>query len=399
MSENLSEQRTDPGSTTGLWRVVAAREIAVRARSKAFIWGTVVTMVAVALAILGGFYLADRDKVSSIGVIDGESTTLVEAASKYAHSTDDRVSFDAEDFADADAAEQAVRDGDIDAALLPGDDGYQLVGDTEVSPRIEEAVRATVSQQAVAENASAQQVDLDSLYAGTDVTERLISPDADDQGLRQAMAFGFVLIFYLSAMIFGLQMATSVTQEKESRVVEILASAVPLRSLLWGKVIGHCVLAIGQVTLVVATGAVSLLLAGQGEALSTVGPAMLWYLLFFILGFVTLSSFWAMAGSMASRQQDLQASTMPVQLLLLVPYMIWFVGSDKVIEIASMLPVVATLLMPPRLAVGEVPLWQLLVAVAATLLAAILLIRLAAQVYQRSLLRTDSLSFKELVRR
>ena len=42
-------------------------------------------------------------------------------------------------------------------------------------------------------------------------------------------------------------------QEKESRVVEILAAAVPIRTLLWGKIAGASVLAIGQ-TVVLAVG-------------------------------------------------------------------------------------------------------------------------------------------------
>ncbi len=51
------------------------------------------------------------------------------------------------------------------------------------------------------------------------------------------------------------------TQEKESRVVEILAAAVPIRALLWGKVVGASVLAIGQTVVLAVVGVVAL--AGQ----------------------------------------------------------------------------------------------------------------------------------------
>ena len=128
-----------------------------------------------------------------------------------------------------------------------------------------------------------------------------------------------MLLFYITALTFGMAIAVSVTQEKESRVVEILAAAVPIRALLWGKIIGTSVLAIGQTIVLVVAGVVALLATGNAEALTILGPAIIWYVVFFVLGFVALASVWSVAGSLASRQQDLQGTTAPLQILLFAP--------------------------------------------------------------------------------
>ncbi|MDO9354812.1 MAG: ABC transporter permease, partial [Solirubrobacteraceae bacterium] len=121
--------------------------------------------------------------------------------------------------------------------------------------------------------------------------------------------------------------------------------------------------------------------------------------LFFVIGFVALASFWSVAGSLAGRQQDLQATTAPLQLILFAPYIVAVTAGEGVKTIVSMLPIVSTMMMPSRLAEGDVPLWQLGVAILTTVVAAFLLVRLAAQVYERTLLQTGRrIGFKEALR-
>ena len=192
----------------------------------------------------------------------------------------------------------------------------------------------------------------------------------------------------MTALGFGMSIAQSVTQEKESRVVEILAAAVPIRSLLWGKIIGNTVLALGQVVLLVAVGLVGLAVTGRRELLTGISWAALWYVLFFVLGFLALAALWSVAGSLASRQEDLQATTMPGQLILIVPYFISVLASEQIQTIVSMLPIVSTMVMPGRMAQGDVPWWQIAVAIAATLVAAAVFVRVGSRLYERTLLRT-----------
>ncbi len=387
---------TPVNRATDVWRVVAAREVTTQLRSRSFL----VSVGALALGLIALVVVltltADQERTYDVAVIDDAGTAAVERGSEVADLLGEGTGLDPRSYDNAADAERAVRDGDADAALLPADDGYELVGDAEVDGILGDALRTSVAELATERNAAEQDVDLAALTVGTVVSERLLDPDAEDAALRQIASFVFVLLFYVTALTFGMQIAATVTQEKESRVVEILAAAVPVRALLWGKIIGTSALAISLTVLLAAIGVVSLLVTGNGDALEVVGPAIGWYVVFFVLGFVALAGVWTMAGSLAPRQQDLSATTAPLQLVLFAPYLLAVTAGESVRTVVSMLPIVSTMLMPARLAEGDVPAWQLMVAVLTTVLAAVLLVVVSARVYERALLQTGHrMGFRE----
>ena len=390
MSTTDQRARRSADASSGLWKVVAQREISTQLRSKAFLISGAVLVLGLVAMVVVLTLTSGRETTYDVAVVDDTGTSAVEAGTAIADRIDDGTELEVKRYDDAAAAEEAVREGDVDAALLPaaGGEGYEVVGDDEVDATLSGALSSALSAVVTGANADAQGVDLDALAQGAQVQERLLDPDAEDKGLRQVASLVFVLLFYITALGFGMQIAATVTQEKESRVVEILAAAVPIRMLLWGKVIGTSVLAIGQTVVLAAVGAIALAVTGNGDALSILGPAILWYVLFFVIGFVALASFWSVAGSLAGRQQDLQATTAPLQMILFAPYIIAVTAGEGVKTVVSMLPIVSTMMMPSRLAEGDVPLWQLGVAILTTLVASVLLIRLGARVYERTLLQT-----------
>jgi ABC-2 type transport system permease protein len=392
----MTTNSSDTDTTRGLWRIVAEREITTRVRDKTFIISTIVLLVSLVATILITSWVSDRDHDRQVAVVDPAGRAIVEKATNVAGSIDEGTSLTARTVENGAAAEKMVRSGKADAALVPSDGGYQVVGDDEIDEVTSQALSATVASAVLDQNARAQDVDLKALQAGTAVDERLLDPAAKDAGLRKLAAFLFVLVFYVTALGFGMTIAQSVTQEKESRVVEILAAAVPIRALLWGKIAGNTVLAVGQVLLTVAAGAIAMVATGRGDDLRIVGPAMGWYVIFFVLGFVALASLWSVAGSLASRQQDLQSTTMPGQILLFAPYILAVTAGEGVKTVVSMLPVVSTMMMPVRMAEGAVPAWQVAVAILTTVVAAVLMVRVGEAAYERTLLRTgDRIGYRE----
>jgi ABC-2 type transport system permease protein len=375
-------------ASTPVWRIVAEREVRVRVRDKAFLGATAFTLLLlVGIFVVTAFVSGGADEYDVAVTAPGDEQ-LVAVAQEALRETSAGAVIDARVVDDVRAAEQLVEDGDVDAALLPGDDGYELVGDDGVDRDLSTAFTAAVAGETLRENAAAQDVDLEALYAGSQVQERLLDPDADENGARQAIAFAFAIVFLMTALTFGMTIAQSVVQEKESRVVEILTAAIPVRALLWGKIIGNTVLALGQVVMLAVVGLVGLAVTGRRELLSGVGPAVVWYVGFFVLGFLALAALWSVAGSLASRQEDLQSTTLPMQLILFVPYFISVFGSEKVQTVVSMLPIVSTMVMPGRMAQGDVPAWQIAVALAVTVAAAYVFVRVGSRIYERTLLRT-----------
>ncbi len=374
--------------TTPVWRIVAEREFMTKVRDKTFIGATAFTLLFLIGFFVVGSIIDGNSDDFDVAVVDGQDTALVQQSEALLQADNPDASITVDEVDDVAAAEKLVRDGDADAALVRADDGYELLGDDDIDTSLRAAMTTAVSRNVLEDNAAAQGVDLEALNDGTDVAVRLLDENADESGARSVVAFAFALVFFMTALGFGMSIAQSVTQEKESRVVEILAAAVPIRALLWGKIIGNTVLALGQVVLLVAVGLVGLAVTGRRELLTGISWAALWYVLFFVLGFLALAALWSVAGSLASRQEDLQATTMPGQLILIVPYFISVLASEQIQTIVSMLPIVSTMVMPGRMAQGDVPWWQIAVAIAATLVAAALFVRVGSRLYERTLLRT-----------
>jgi ABC-2 type transport system permease protein len=387
-------------TTTPVWRVVAEREIATKLRDKTFLGATAFTLVLLIATFVISSIVGGRAERYDVAVTGASGSAAVTAAqqSLRAGTSDDAV-IKARTADDAGAAEQLVREGEVDAALVPADDGFDIIGDDEVDADLQTALSAGVAGSVLSGNADRQGVDLQRLQSGTAAPVRLLDPGPEDQGARSAVAFAFALIFLFTALGFGMTIAQSVVREKESRIVEILAAAIPIRAMLWGKVLGNTVLALGQIVLIAVVGMVGLAVTGKGDLLSGLGPAVAWYVALFVLGFVSLASLWSVAGSIAGRQEDLQSTTMPGQIILFLPYFVSTLGSDQVKTVFSMLPIVSTMTMPGRIAEGDVPGWQIAVAIATTVAAAVLFIRIGERCYEQTLLHTSGrLTYREALR-
>ncbi len=387
---------TDTSTSTPAWRLVAENEVRTVLRRKSFLITTAISVLVIVVGIIAAGYFADRPQDRTVAVVDDQAAQVVESADQVGRATNDRLTIEVLRVDDAAAAERAVTDGDADAALLTSDPGFEIVGDESVPGEISGPLTSAASTAALQANAAETGVDLAQLEQGTDVPERLLDAGEDGDGLGTATGFVFIILFFLIAISSGMMIAGAVAQEKESRVVEILAATVPIRALLWGKIAGHTVIAVGQVVLYLAAGALGLAVSGIDAGLGRVGGAIAWYVVFFVLGFMALASLWAVAGALASRQQDLQSTTAPAQALLFIPYFAFFFGSSTVQEVVSMAPVVSAMVMPARMAQEAVPLWQTAVAIVGTLVVMVLIIRVAARVYERTLLRTgDKISYRE----
>ena len=259
-----------------------------------------------------------------------------------------------------------------------------------------------LSLLALQDNAREAGTTVETLTAGSTLSQTTTAEGAVSADAAGGIAFVMALLFFVTAIGFGLAIAQSVVVEKENRIVEILAATVPLRALLWGKVLGNSLLALAQVLAVALAAVVGLLVLGaEGlDMIPAVGVVGLWFLAFFVVGFLALASLWSVAGSLATRQEDLQSTTLPGQMLLLIPYLIAVTGNDRAIEISSFVPIASSMTMPARLVDGDVALWQPVVSLALSAAGAVLLIRLGARWYERSLLQTSRrTTYRELLRR
>ncbi|WP_371401234.1 ABC transporter permease [Kribbella sp. NBC_00662] len=366
------------------WALIAEREISTKLRDKTFIGSTLVMLFIVMVAVILPAILAGKGGADKIAVIDDAAAKVVQQASTTAGGD----GYEVVRATDRPAAEKLVTDGDAKAALVPAADGYVVVGKDSVDSGIESALREAAATVGMEANASKAGLGPSELHAGTKVDVQLLKPGPLPDIVSQFVNIGLALVFYMTALGFGMMIAQSVVQEKESRVVEILAAAVPIRSLLWGKVLGNTVLALSQIVVIAAASLIGLLATDQADILEVVAPVAGWFVVFFVLGFVALAGLWAVAGSLATRQEDLGSTTLPGQMILMIPFFFSVFAGSSAKTVASFVPIASSMSMPGRMLTEDVPLWQPLVAIALLLGATVLIVRLGARLYERTLLQT-----------
>ena len=376
------------------WALIAEREISTKLRDKTFIGSTLVMLFIVMVAVILPAILAGRGGADKIAVIDDAGAKVVQQAS----TTQGGDGYEVVRVADRPAAEQQVTDGDVKAALLPGPDGYVVLGKDRVDAGIESALREAAAAVGMEANAAKAGLTPEQLHSGTKVDVQLLKPGPLPDLVSQFVNIGLALVFYMTALGFGMMIAQSVVQEKESRVVEILAAAVPIRSLLWGKVLGNTVLALSQIVVIAAASLIGLLATDQADILEVVAPVAGWFVVFFVLGFVALAGLWAVAGSLATRQEDLGSTTLPGQMILMIPFFFSVFAGSSAKTVASFVPIASSMSMPGRMLTQDVPIWQPLVAIALLLGATVLIVRLGARIYERTLLKTGrKLGYREAI--
>ena len=111
----------------------------------------------------------------------------------------------------------------------------------------------------------------------------------------------------------------------------------------------------------------------------------------FIPGYFLFATLWAVAGSLISRQEDIQHAAGPVsflQTISLLAALVPFSGvSDTLTRILSLVPGLSSSVMPIRMATEQVPWWEITVAVVLTLVAIVGLLRVGARIYSGGLLQ------------
>ncbi|TCJ94278.1 ABC transporter permease [Nocardia alba] len=374
-----------------IWRIVAAREIAVKLRDRNFVVSTVVTLVVIIASLLLTGFLSSRPDKIEVAIAGPDTSVVLETANTLASDAGTDTSFTARSVVDRAAVEQLVREEAVDVGLVPAESsGWQLIGKTAEDDGATTYITAAAQQLALQRNAAAAGVSLEELARGSTVNYTLLEQGAIDPGLGKSISFVFAFLFYMASVMFGMSIAQSVVEEKQNRIVEILASAIPLRQLLIGKVVGNAALAFAQLAVFVGAGLIGLAVTGRGAQLGQIAGAAGWFIVFFLVGFLALASLWAVAGALATRSEDLQSTSTPLGLLIMIVLFagIFLTGTARLI--GSYIPIMSIVAMPARLADGTAAWWEPFIALALMAIATYGIVVIAERIYRRSLMQTQA---------
>ncbi len=197
-----------------------------------------------------------------------------------------------------------------------------------------------------------------------------------DSGATFAVTYVLVFLLYMTLLVYGSTVMRSVLEEKTSRVVEVVLSSVSPFQLMAGKIIG--VGAVGLTQLVIwGLTVLFLSIYGLGLAASMGAASVLqrfhippldplvffYFLVFFLLGYVLYSSFYAAIGAMTNSEQEAAQLQTPLILFLVLPIlMIIPIVSNPNSPLAvglSLFPLTAPVIMFMRISILMPPFWQI----------------------------------------
>ena len=397
---------------------IARREYRTRVQTRVF------ALITIGLAVVGlGFAmlpvaarLIGGDEATTIAVHSDDpalQSTSIAALEPILNGGDNADAFVIEAADDAEAAQAAVRDGRVDGFLTVSRDADQelafaMLTDAGPTSQWLFAVRQATTQFNIGDRLERAGVDpgqAGEIFAATPFAITPTDPNAhnpeDDLGPKYILATALVILTFMAVITYGTWVATSVAEEKSSRVMELLITAATPRQLLAGKVIGTGAAGLTQYLVVVVAAIIGLLLQGVAARLllgdhgsATLEGLNLWVLapfgVFFVGGFALYALMYAGLGSMASRQEDVQQVTGPMIVVGLAGYLISFaalnVPDADWVRLTSLVPFFSPYMLPMRLLLSTVAPWEWVVA--ALLMVAFVLgaLWIAARIYSAGVL-------------
>lgn len=185
----------------------------------------------------------------------------------------------------------------------------------------------------------------------------------DDTFVHIMTPFAFMFLLFMGTMQISWGLLSSVIEEKSSRVVEVLLSAVSPLQLMAGKISGMILVGLLLVTVWGTVGYVAAEMRGFGHQVSA--DMLLYAALYFVPGFLLLAAILGALGSACNTLKEAQSLASPITILTIIPMVLWFQISQNPGSIfnvvLSYVPPITPFIMILRITADpHTPLWQVI---------------------------------------
>ncbi|MDR1998667.1 MAG: ABC transporter permease [Frankiaceae bacterium] len=384
--------------------MVARREIITRLQQRGFVIGALIVLVIVGVvAALPAFLTSgpanryhvavvtspDRPPAGPAPGYDAPPDQVQAALARIAASSAGSVRIDVSLIDDAALARRQVQDGTLDAAL---DGGAVLVrdGGSGALSVLRSAVAAVGQHQALAGAGLSDEQIASALYMPPLALE-VVSSSTNQ--VRRGLATFIDVVLFGQLVMFISWVAMGVVEEKSSRVVEIVLSAIRPAQLLAGKLLGIGALALAQLAGIAIVGLGVVKATGSIDLPPETYPAVAICFVWFLLGFALYSAATAAAASLVSRQEEVSGVLSPITVLATASYALGMGtanSSGALAQAVSVIPPLSALTMPARVAGGDVAWWQIALSLVLLASGAVAMIAVAARIYRAGVLHAGS---------
>lgn len=411
--------------------IIIKREFLTRVRTKAFIVTTILVPLGLAALIFVPVLIQmfDSDTSHKIAVVDNTNIVFAKLAEQ------DSVRY--QDYSDTKIEDlrHMVMEGEIEGYLTinnkninenksvelvyGGGGGISLI--SSVEDDLQSVFRDVRLNQA---KASAEIMDI--LETETELSTTKLTEEGEEESANTFFlsGLGYVMAFIVYGAIFGYggYVMRSVIEEKSSRIIEVVASSAKPFELLLGKVLGIGTLGLTQFLIWVIAGAGLLSVSGPIAAMfmssdateaATSSPIPeipeidpligLYFIVFFMMGYLIYSAVLAAIGSAVDSESDTQQLMIPVMIPVIIAIIILprvAVDPDSTFSVvSSLIPFFSPVLMIARIPITDVPFWEIGLSIVLMLGTFIGLMWLSAKIYSVGILSYgQSAGFKELMK-
>lgn len=399
--------------------LVIKREFLERVVSKWFIIGTLLGPILMAVLILAPLLVAKLDtsdrKVTVIS-LDNDTELLASIEKRLSNKKDPigQSKYVVKTLGIADEKElpeirekltKEIKDGDLNGYLLlkKTDKDYSAdffaenVSDFGTIRQLEDATSGSIIERRLSQ-AGMDPNQINELSKPIDIkTKKLVeSGTKEDSGQTMILGLIMMVILYTTMIIYGMTVLRGIVEEKQSRIVEVIISSISPLELMFGKIIGIGLVGLLQFTVwsifaAVLPMALATMSIATGANLPDVPKSLLvYFVLYFVLGYFLYATLFALAGSIVSNDQDAQSVQMPITMLLIIAT----IFSSLIIRdpngtasvILSLVPFFGPVLMFLRIAVQTPPIWQIVLSLGLMVITIIGCSWLAAKIYRVGIL-------------
>jgi ABC-2 type transport system permease protein len=231
------------------------------------------------------------------------------------------------------------------------------------------------------------------------------------------LAYVMAILLFMAILLYGVNVMSSVLEEKTTRIIEVLVSSLRPFQLMLGKVVGAGAVSFFQFVIWGVSARVLIALrvpiaralrASAADAQSIRLPhipfaTLAVFMAFFLGGFLLYSSMFAAVGAMSSNEQEARQAQQPVTYLLMISYFS-IIGltndpSSTFARTLSLVPFTSPIATPVRWTAGSMGIGELAASLALLLLGIVAVTWVAARIYRVGILMTGKRpTMKELVR-
>jgi ABC-2 type transport system permease protein len=391
-----------------IW-LIAKREYLERVRTKAFILSTVLIPLLMGGGIIFEVVASTHTRSNShIAVVAQDQQLALDLQSELENGKDSKMTVDVISPPAGDT--RSVLDNELAEKNL---DGYLWISPSaqaggrpvfSYTPRsthdiaTKEAIDAALQNVLLHEQLTHQGMrssDVATLMQPVQVDTRQAGKSADTTSSYVATAILFFLM-YMVIMLYGMNVARSIIEEKTSRVFEVLLATIKPEEMMAGKMLGVGSVGLTQVgiwlvtaILLTSTSLVASMM-GSGAHVSLSATEIVFFVVYFVLGFMLYASIAAALGAMTNSEQELQQ----LNMFLVMPLAACFFAAGLVVSnpnsmfstVMSLIPFCSPLLMYLRISLAMPPVWQIALSIVLMLLTIYAILWVASRIYRVGIL-------------